>query len=188
LRMGELFECKTLLESSQDIFYLTVDEVFNTVHAANVTRDLKATVRIRKSEYQSFENRSPDERIITTGIPHLGLSYGSGEIKGKSKVLSGIGCSSGIAEGTARVGFDPDSVDPDGKYILVAKSTDPGWVFLMISSAGIVAEKGSVLSHTAIIGRELGVPTVVGVKNATRIIEDGSRIYMDGARGEVRCL
>ncbi len=187
-RMGELFESKTLLESSQDIFYLTVDEVFGTAHASNVTRDLKSTVRIRKSEYQSFESRSPDERIITTGIPHLGLLYASEEIEGSGKVLSGIGCSSGIAEGTARVGFDPGAVDSDGKYILVAKSTDPGWVFLMISSAGIVAEKGSVLSHTAIIGRELGVPTIVGVKSATSLIKDGSQIYMDGAKGEIRCL
>ncbi|MCK5351997.1 phosphoenolpyruvate synthase, partial [bacterium] len=103
-------------------------------------------------------------------------------------VLTGIGCSSGITVGTAKVGFDPGSVVPDRKYILVARSTDPGWVFLMISSAGIVAEKGSVLSHTAIIGRELGVPTIVGVKSATSLIKDGSQIYMDGAKGEIRCL
>jgi len=86
------------------------------------------------------------------------------------------------------VGFDPSTVIPDRKNILVARSTDPGWVFLMISSRGIVAEKGSVLSHTAIIGRELGIPTIVGVKNATRIIKDGSRIQMDGCKGEIRCL
>jgi pyruvate,water dikinase len=188
LRMGELFENKELLESSKDIFYLTLDEIFGTVHATSVTRDLKSIVRVRKSEYKSFGSRSPKERILTTGIPQLNQIYGSEEIRKQGSVLTGIGCSSGITEGTARVGFDPGSVVPDRKYILVARSTDPGWVFLMISSRGIVAEKGSVLSHTAIIGRELGIPTIVGVKNATRIIQDGSRIQMDGCKGEIRCL
>ena len=188
LRMGELFENKELLESSKDIFYLTLDEIFGTVHATSVTKNLKSIVRVRKSEYKSFGTRSPKERILTTGIPQLNQIYESEEIPKKGSVLTGIGCSSGITVGTAKVGFDPGSVVPDRKYILVARSTDPGWVFLMISSKGIVAEKGSVLSHTAIIGRELGIPTIVGVKNATSIIQDGSRIQMDGCKGEIRCL
>ena len=188
LRMGELFENKELIESTKDIFYLTLDEVFGTVDATSATKDLKSLIRVRKFEYKSFAYRSPEERIITTGIPRFDQIYGSEEIREEGSVLTGIGCSSGTTEGTARVGFDPSTVIPDRKNILVARSTDPGWVFLMISSRGIVAEKGSVLSHTAIIGRELGIPTIVGVKNATRIIKDGSRIQMDGCKGEIRCL
>ena len=74
----------------------------------------------------------------------------------------------------------------DRGCILVAGSTDPAWVFLMMSSAGIIAERGSVLSHTAIIGRELGIPTIVGVRNATQTIRDGSLVTMDGDTGEIR--
>jgi pyruvate,water dikinase len=188
LRMGELFEKKELLDTSRDIFYLTLDEIFGTVHATSITEDLKSTVRVRRSEYRTYGSRSPKERIITTGIPRLNRIHGSEKIPGKSSILTGTGCSSGITEGPARVGFDPSTVIPGPKYILVARSTDPGWVFLMISSAGIIAEKGSVLSHTAIIGRELGIPTIVGVKNATSIIQDGSLIRMDGSKGEIRCL
>jgi pyruvate,water dikinase len=188
LRMGQFFENKELLKSSNDIFYLTLDEIFGTVDATSVTGDLKSLVRVRKSEYKSFASRSPKERIITTGIPRFNQIYESEDVRKENSVLTGIGCSSGITEGTARVGFDPSTVTPDRKNILVARSTDPGWVFLMISSSGIVAEKGSVLSHTAIIGRELGIPTIVGVKNATSIIQDGSRIQMDGCKGEIRCL
>jgi pyruvate,water dikinase len=63
--------------------------------------------------------------------------------------------------------------------------TDPGWVFLMVSAAGLVVEKGSLLSHTAIIGRELGVPTVVGVEGATELIRNGQVIQVNGQTGEI---
>jgi pyruvate,water dikinase len=81
---------------------------------------------------------------------------------------------------------DPRRADGTTGKILIARSTDPGWVFLMLCSKGIVVEKGSVLSHTAIIGRELGIPTIVGVKNATRIIPTGSQIRIDGGKGVIR--
>ena len=69
--------------------------------------------------------------------------------------------------------------------ILVAESTDPSWVFLMLNSKGIVVERGSVLSHTAIIGRELGIPTIVGALKATRLIPCQARVRINGSTGEV---
>ena len=66
--------------------------------------------------------------------------------------------------------------------------TDPGWVFLMTISKGLIVEKGSVLSHTAIIGRELGIPTIVGVKNATKLIKDGDLIEINGDTGSIEIL
>ena len=80
----------------------------------------------------------------------------------------------------------PTAEQTGGDYILVARSTDPGWVFLMVMSRGMVVEKGSLLSHTAIIGRELGIPTIVGVKDATKRIPDGARVVLDGGKGEVQ--
>jgi pyruvate,water dikinase len=56
----------------------------------------------------------------------------------------------------------------------------------MVAAKGIVVERGSVLSHTAIIGRELGIPTIVGVRDATRLIPDGANLFMDGSTGDVR--
>ena len=70
----------------------------------------------------------------------------------------------------------------------MAPMTDPGWVFLMVASKGLVSEKGSLLSHTAIIGRELGIPTVVAVKNATELIASGQIIEIDGEAGTVRLV
>jgi len=79
---------------------------------------------------------------------------------------------------------DPD-LRIDGN-IIIAEMTDPGWVFLMMRAKGLVVERGSVLSHTAIIGRELGIPTIVAVKDATKRIPDGSEIFIDGSTGEIR--
>jgi pyruvate,water dikinase len=82
----------------------------------------------------------------------------------------------------------PDlTLDTAGR-ILVAPMTDPGWVFLMLSAAGLVVEKGSVLSHTAIVGRELGLPTVVGVAAATQRIATGQTLRVDGTQGSVSLL
>lgn len=103
-------------------------------------------------------------------------------------MLRGTGCSKGVAVGAARVVLDPRADMRVAGEVLVARMTDPGWVFLMISAAAIVVEKGSLLSHTAIIGRELGVPTVVGLEDATSRIPDGARVRVDGRAGTVELL
>ncbi len=185
-RMSDIFVEKGLLESNTDFYYLTIDEVFGFVQGTTVTQNLKVLCEIRKAEYEEFVRHFPEERIQTTGIPYLNSLFETKTGKGTGKMLKGIGCSSGIVEGKAKVVFDPDSTIGSGDNILVTRSTDPGWIFLMISSKGIVVEKGSVLSHTAIIGRELGIPTIVGVKDATKVIPNGAKIYMNGNTGEIR--
>jgi len=185
-RAGLLFTEQGLIDAAPDIYYLTMDEVFGTASGAAAVRDLRALISLRKSEYEAFGRISPKERFVTRGIPRLDALTDDDPRDGTDKRLRGINCSAGFAEGTARVVLDPRSARTDGRYILVAKSTDPGWVFLMIASKGIVVERGSVLSHTAIIGRELGIPTIVGVKDATRLIPDGASLIMDGSTGEVR--
>ena len=72
--------------------------------------------------------------------------------------------------------------------ILVANNTDPGWVFLMIGAKGLISENGSLLSHTAIIGRELGIPTIVGVQHVTQKIPEQASIKMDGGSGIIEIL
>lgn len=185
-RMADLFVHKGLLESSSDIYYLTMEEVFGMATGTAVTQNLQALVELRKDEYERFAGRTPKDRIETTGIPYLNPICGSDKGDGEGKRLLGVGCSPGIAEGKARVVSDPHSTNGNRDYILVAKSTDPGWVFLMICSKGIVVEKGSLLSHTAIIGRELGIPTIVSVKDATKRIPDGATVSINGSTGEIQ--
>jgi pyruvate,water dikinase len=102
--------------------------------------------------------------------------------------LQGIGCSAGRVRGRARVVRSPEQHLNINGEILVAPMTDPGWVFLMVPARGLIVERGSILSHTAIIGRELGIPTVVGVPDATSIITDGQMLELDGAAGTIRIL
>lgn len=185
-RMGELFFAKGLVETASDIYYLTTDEVFGFVEGTALTLDLKALVKLRKAEYEGFGRQSLKDRIHTAGSPYMNPLEKTGAEGGEVKILKGIGCSSGIAKGKARVVLSPSSAVTDGNYILVARSTDPGWVFLMIASKGIVVERGSLLSHTAIIGRELGIPTIVGVKDATKLIPDGASLIINGNTGQVR--
>jgi rifampicin phosphotransferase len=185
-RMGDLFAEKGLLQCSSDIHYLTVEEVFAFVQETAVTRNLKGLVEIRRAEYAAFAQRKLDERIETVGIPYVNIYNNNRSAMESCNQATGTGCSSGVAGGTARVVLDPQRNIENGNHILVASSTDPGWVFLMISAKGIIAEKGSVLSHTAIIGRELGIPTIVGVKDATRLIPDGAPITIDGSTGKIR--
>ena len=185
-RMGKLFAEQGVLAAPSDIHYLTVDEVFDFVRGASVNRDLKALVELRKTEYRAHAKRTPADRIVTSGIPYLGDIDETQAAGPSTRRAIGIGCASGVARGNAKVILDPRAAgDVDGR-IIVARSTDPGWVFLMSRSRGLVVEKGSVLSHTAIIGRELGIPTVVGVSRATHRIPDGAEVTIDGSTGEVR--
>lgn len=185
-RLGKLLEDNGFLERSSDIYYLTVEEVFSIIQGTSVTQNIRALAALRKAEYERHAQKAPRTRFETTGIPYHRSTHEEKAGPGVRKSLKGISCSSGTARGTAKVVIDPLIAKGNGDSILVAQSTDPGWVFLMISAKGIVTERGSVLSHTAIIGRELGIPTIVGVKDATKLIPDGASLFIDGGTGDVQ--
>lgn len=185
-QMGLRFAEQGLIRCGEDIHYLTVDEIFSFVQGTSVTRNLAGLVDLRKTDYAEFSRRSPGERIRTSGIPYLNDLNDTPLQSDGGDAATGTACSCGIAQATARVVLDARQPFAAGEHILVARSTDPGWVFLMTRAKGIVVEKGSVLSHTAIIGRELGIPTIVGVKDATKRIPDGAQIRMDGSTGRIQ--
>jgi len=140
---------------------------------------------IQRKDWQNKKQNYP-ERIIWSKEDKLPVF--SQELS--SHGLKGLGVSSGIKEGVALVLENPnDALTSELKdFILVTKNTDPAWVYIMSRSQGLISEKGSLLSHTAIIGRELAVPTIVGVKNATAIIQTGDRLRIDGSTGEIVVL
>lgn len=131
-----------------------------------------------RKNYPEFIHWVESERL-----PELQETYLEGH-------LFGQGVSPGRVEGRALVLDNPqEALDSDLKnFILVTKNTDPAWVYIMSRSLGLVSEKGSLLSHTAIIGRELSIPTVVGVKHATSGLKTGDRIRIDGLKGTVERL
>lgn len=115
-----------------------------------------------------------------------GSESGAGNVP--QRVYRGTACSPGVAEGEVLLIETPSPLlDTKGK-ILVTKMTDPGWVFLIAPAKAIVSEKGSLLSHTAIISRELRKPAVVGIEHITEYLKTGDRIRVDGDAGIVTVL
>ncbi len=173
------------LSKREDIFYLTLDELFN-----NEKYNLKELVKNRKSDYKLFYELPNYSRLIFSKNEfdkhHKSINCIDKEIE--SDKLQGISSSSGICEGEALVIEDINEKYDVKDKILVTKMTDPGWVFLIASSKGIISEKGSLLSHTAIISRELNIPFIVGVDNATTCINTGDYIRMNANNGKIKIL
>ncbi len=102
--------------------------------------------------------------------------------------LVGLPVSAGIVEGRARVVLDMAKADLEPGDILVTTFTDPSWTPLFIAIEGLVTEIGGLMSHGSVIAREYGLPAVVGVANATGLIQDGQRIRVHGTDGYVEIL
>jgi phosphohistidine swiveling domain-containing protein len=189
--LGQRLVRAGLLDAPNDVFYLAMEEVAGAVRGTSITRDLRALVAQRRYEYDVFRQAPLPSRVTARGVVLAHLSKAdSSSVKGASaaRELQGVACSAGRVRARARVVRTPEHhLDIRGE-ILIAPMTDPGWVFLMVPAGGLVVERGSILSHTAIIGRELGIPTVVGVADATSIIRDGQMVEIDGGTGVVRLL
>jgi phosphohistidine swiveling domain-containing protein len=143
-------------------------------------------VALRKSEHDASANRpDPPERIELRG-PAIAPVW-TDETVERDTALSrtATGCSAGKVTAKARVIRDPRTEALAPGDILVARHTDPGWIAVFSNASAIVVERGSLLSHSAIVARELGIPCVVGLKGATQWIEDGETITVDGATGLV---
>ena len=185
--MAKQYKMSGYIANEEDIYMLTLDEVFALAEEA---KDMKEIVDERKARYDAFKVLPAYSRLIFADkeFDRAVISIGTFDREKSSDVLQGVPCSAGIAEAEALVIKDvKDAKDVKGK-ILVAKMTDPGWVFLLASASGIISEKGSLLSHTAIISRELGIPAVVGVNEATDLIRSGDIIRIDGTTGKIETV
>ena len=184
-QLGLIFSEKGILNSGKDIYYLTIDEIHDFICGTAVTQNLKHLINLRKNDYVKFSQKNPEGRFQTECIPYIYQSSNQRISKAFNNSLNGTGCSSGIITGKAKIVKNPQDTKTGSNDILVAKSTDPGWIFLMLSCKGLIVEKGSILSHSAIIGREFGIPTIVGAKNATQLIPEESKVTLNGGTGEI---
>ncbi len=189
--LGDHMARRGVLDHQSDVFWLTTDELFGWVAGTAATEDLRAVAALRRAEQRSFEaGPAPDPRFETFGPVAFGNLYRSAAPPEtpEGDVLRGIGCAPGVVRGEARVIAAPsDDLRLSGE-ILVAERTDPGWVPLYPSVSGILVERGSALSHSAIVARELGIPTVVGIVGLTARVRDGEEVELDGALGTVRII
>lgn len=185
LTIGENFYNSNFIEEKEDIFYLKTVEVFGFINGNSF--DLKEIIKTRRNQYIMFGKLPNNSRLIFMNkvFDKMHTNINSEIMFESGNNITGIPCSNGIVIGEVIVVDDPKKIKNFKDKILITKMTDPGWVFLITLSKGIVAEKGSLLSHTAIISRELNIPSIVGVKNITSILETGDIIKMNGNTGEI---
>lgn len=171
-----------VIHEKEDIYYLTFEELRETVRANKLDYRL---ISQRKEEYRLYEKLTPprvitsDGEIITGKYKREALPAGA---------IAGLPVSSGIIEGRARVILNMEDARLEEGDILVTSFTDPSWTTLFVSVKGLVTEVGGLMTHGAVIAREYGLPAVVGVENATRLIKDGQRIRVNGTDGYVEIL
>lgn len=187
--MGRQFSAKEILTDPDDIVHLTHEEIFGCLDGTGVIEDLNSLARLRKKEFEENKKALIPEEITTCGPIRENIPSMPTQQADFGLLLRGLGSSTGKVRGTARIILDPNRPGELGKdVILIARETDPGWLFLMTAAKGIIVERGSILSHTAITGRKFGIPTVVALPGATTCIPDGAFIEMDGASGIVTIL
>lgn len=183
--MGKNLAKENKINNYKDIEYLTIDELFNSEKY-----DIKEIIENRKKEYQMFKELPNYSRLVFSE-KEFDKHHKSINLKNNffdKNTLSGTPSSNGIAEGYALV-IDDINKEYDVKdKILITKMTDPGWVFLLATSKGVISEKGSLLSHTAIISRELKIPSIVGVDKVVETIKTGDYIRMNGSTGKIEIL
>ncbi|MDY0814371.1 PEP/pyruvate-binding domain-containing protein [Kitasatospora purpeofusca] len=194
-RLGAELARTGVLDDALDVADLTVEEVIGAFDGTGTVTDLRALVALRRTQRERWAKNPQRPALLGTpaGLPFARALPGASPVgtaaAADDGLLRGIGSSGGVVRGRAKVVLDP-ATDPDlaAGRILVARETDPGWLFLMMSATGMVVERGTLLSHTAITGRLLGIPTVVAVPGATTAIADGAWIEIDGTAGTVRLL
>ncbi len=188
LEIGRRWAESEAIDSQRDIFYLEWSEIEDFVKGRSTTPDLKSLIGIRKKLYGEFNKTNPDDRIETEGEPYIFLkNYKYGKTL-NSGVMKGTPCSPGVVRGRVRVVEKPDMNLSLNGEILVARQTDPGWVVLFPSISGLIVERGSPLSHSAIVAREMGIPAIVGVKGVSTCLKDGNEVMLDGNRGIVELI
>lgn len=180
------------IQEPRDVFLLRVEEVFAHVDGTSTQEALAELVELRRREWKGHEAAPPPpDRFESIGP----VADGNWRVPaprviapGDDVQLQGIGCCPGIVRAPVRVVQDPrDAGDLTGR-ILVAERTDPGWTLLFPMASGLLVQRGSLLSHSAIVAREVGLPCVVSIPGLLETLRDGERVEMDGTTGRVRRL
>ncbi len=182
LKEAERLVQANVIHEKEDIYYFTFEELREVISNYKADEQL---ISQRKAAHQFYEKLTPPRMITSDGEIITG-SYKREDLP--ANAIAGLAVSSGIIEGRARVIMNMGDANLEAGDILVTAFTDPSWTPLFVSVKGLVTEVGGLMTHGAVIAREYGLPAVVGVENATRLIKDGQRIRVNGTDGYVEIL
>ena len=185
IEVGRKLHNELIIKNPEDIFFLKLEEL-EPVIQGRASFDVTATITERRAEYEHWQTVTPPSTIVGQYDPQKSAPE---PLDTDAEVLKGLAVSAGIATGKARVILRTDEQQQvlPGE-ILVAPFTDPGWTPYFVPAVAIVMDQGSLLSHGSIVAREYGIPAVVNVGYATKIIKTGQKIQVDGNQGVVRIL
>ncbi|MGD0752283.1 MAG: phosphoenolpyruvate synthase [Anaerolineales bacterium] len=171
-----------VIREPEDIYYLSFEELRQVAKTNQL--DYRIITR-RKADYELFKKLTPP-RVMTSDGEVISAEYDNANVP--QGALIGVAASAGTIEGRARVILSLEEADFEEGDILVTAFTDPSWTAVFVSIKGLVAEVGGMMTHGAVVAREYGLPAVVSVENATRLIKNGQRIRVNGSRGYVEIL
>ncbi|MCM3439390.1 phosphoenolpyruvate synthase [Metabacillus halosaccharovorans] len=182
LKEAEMLQQEGVFHEKEDIYYLTFEELGEVVRTKYLDDGI---ITKRKNDYKLYEKLTPP-RIITSDGEIITGEYKRENVP--AEAIAGLPVSSGVIEGRARVILNMEDADLQDGDILVTTFTDPSWTPLFVSIKGLVTEVGGLMTHGAVIAREYGLPAVVGVENATKVIKDGQRIRVNGTEGYIEIV
>lgn len=172
----------SVIHEKEDIYYLSFEELRESVRTNKLDYQI---ISKRKEEYKLYQKLTPP-RVFTSDGEVITGKYNRKNIP--PDAIAGLAVSSGVIEGRARVILNMEEADLEEGDILVTAFTDPSWTPLFVSIKGLVTEVGGLMTHGAVIAREYGLPAVVGIENAVKLIKDGQRIRVNGTDGYVEIL
>jgi len=198
---GKNLAALNAIEQPNDVFYLTIDEIISFTEGRSSSLLLRQSALSRKAEFEEYRKTpAPPDRFTTRGAVGASLIWPQlltaqdllardEPVSSDPNVLLGTACCPGVVEGIVRVVVNMSDAQGLNGEILVTERTDPGWVPLYPACSGLLIERGSLLSHSAVVARELGLPTIVGVRGGlVSRLKTGMRVRMDAGRGEIKIL
>lgn len=189
LAMGRKLKESSVIENERDIFYLNLEDLLNLKESSDSV-EVQNKIKEKREEFNEFaQQKTPEERFFTYGNNFADeYIYSTSKVEDVLQELKGVGCCPGKVKAKVVVVTDPNEIETLDGCILVTSSTDPGWVTLFPSASGIMVERGSLLSHSAIVSREMGIPCIVSITGLLRSLKTGDEVIMDGQSGEIKVL
>jgi rifampicin phosphotransferase len=199
--LGHRYHELGLIQHPMDVFYLSVDEIIAYQEGRSFEVNFNELTQTRKKQFQEYNKTPPPpDRFYSEGAAGLNFLYPQvlsdqdllaqeAPVSDDPNVLIGTPCSPGVVEGIVRVVREAEDAEGLQGEIMVSERTDPGWVPLFPSTSGLLIERGSLLSHSAVVARELGIPTIVGINGGLmKKLKTGMKVRMDAGKGEIRIL
>ncbi len=198
--MGENLVKLEIIDQGKDVFYLDLHEIMGFIEGRLSGMPLRELIEARKANFASYrEEEPPPDRFVTKGTAGVSFDHRKalmdGDIFTESlkesddpNILIGTSCCPGKVSAKVLATNNINEARTIDGQILATERTDPGWVPLYPSCAGLIIERGSLLSHSAVVARELGLPTIVGVRGLMKRIKNGATVELDATKGIVKLL